>query len=40
MLREEAVSGGSPLNFLSAVQSIEQVSDAYERALKSGQLEV
>ena len=40
MLREEAVSGGSPLNFLSAVQTIDQVADAYERALKNGQLEV
>ncbi|MEM9041747.1 MAG: SDR family oxidoreductase [Actinomycetota bacterium] len=40
MLREEAASGGSALNFLGEVQSIDDVADAYERALDSGKLEL
>lgn len=39
MLREEAASGGSPLNFIGEVQSIDDVADAYERALDTGKLE-
>ena len=39
MLREEAASGGSTLNFIGEVQSIDDVADAYERALDTGKLE-
>lgn len=39
MLRHEAKSGGSPLNFVGAVQSIDRVAGAFERALDSGRLE-
>lgn len=40
MLRLEAEHGGSALNFVSEPQTVQQVGDAFERALKSGQLEV
>jgi short-subunit dehydrogenase len=40
MLRREAVEGGSALNFLGSVLSVERVADAYERALDSGTLEI
>lgn len=39
MLREEAASGGSPLNFVGDVTSIDDVADTYERALDTGKLE-
>ena len=39
MLREEAASGGSPLNFVGEVKSINDVADVYERALDTGKLE-
>ena len=39
MLREEAVSGGSPLNFVGEVKTIDDVADLYERALDTGKLE-
>ncbi len=39
MLRQEATGGGSALNFLGAVQSIDAVADAYERALEHHRLE-
>lgn len=39
MLREEAASGGSALNFVSEVKSIADVADAYDRALDTGKLE-
>ncbi len=40
MLRHEAQSGGSALNFLSAVKSVDDVADAYERALDKPKLEI
>lgn len=40
MLREEAASGGSPLNFVGAVRSVDDVADAYERAIDTGKLEL
>ena len=39
MLREEAASGGSPLNFVGEVKTIAEVADVYERALDTGKLE-
>ena len=39
MLREEAASGGSALNFIGDVQTVDDVADAYERALDDGKLE-
>lgn len=39
MLRQEAASGGSALNFVGEVKSIDDVADAYERALDTGKLE-
>lgn len=39
MLREEAASGGSALNFVGAVKTIDDVADAYDRALDTGKLE-
>ncbi len=39
MLREEAASGGSALNFVGEVKSINEVGDVYERALDTGKLE-
>ncbi len=40
MLLEEARHGGSPLNFVGAVQSIKAVADAYERSIDKRKLEV
>lgn len=40
MLRLEAEHGGSALNFVSEPQTVQQVGDAFERALSSGKLEV
>ena len=40
MLLEEARHGGSPLNFVGAVQSIKSVADAYERSIDKRKLEV
>lgn len=40
MLLEEARHGGSPLNFVGAVQSIKSVVDAYERSIDKRKLEV
>lgn len=39
MLRHEAVSGGSPLNFLSEPKTVEDVADAFTKTLRTGQLE-
>ena len=39
MLQHEARSGGSTLNFLSAVKTVDDVADAYERALDKPKLE-
>ena len=39
MLLKEAEGGGSPLNFFGAVRSIDEVADAYERAIESHRLE-
>jgi len=39
MLRHEAVSGGSPLNFLGEPKTVEDVADAFMKTLKTGQLE-
>ncbi len=39
MLREEASSGGSALNFVGDVKSIVDVADVYEKALDRGKLE-
>ena len=39
MLQHEARSGGSALNFLSAVKTVDDVADAYERALDKPKLE-
>lgn len=39
MLREEAITGGSPLNFLGKVWTVSDVADAYERAFDRGTLE-
>ena len=39
MLRHEAVSGGSALNFLNEPQPVEAVADAFMKTLKTGQLE-
>ena len=39
MLRHEARAGGSTLNFLSAVKTVDDVADAYERALDKPKLE-
>jgi short-subunit dehydrogenase len=39
MLRREAVSGGSSLNFLGAPKTVDDVADAFMKTLKSGQLE-
>jgi len=40
MLRHEASSGGSPLNFVGSVHTSDTVADAYERALDAGKLEI
>ena len=40
MLQHEARSGGSALNFLSAVKTVDDVADAYERALARPKLEI
>ena len=40
MLRHEAEQGGSALNFVSEPQTVQVVGDAFERALKTGKLEV
>ena len=39
LLRHEAASGGSALNFLSRVRTVDDVADAYERALDRPRLE-
>ena len=39
MLQHEARSGGSALNFLSAVRTVDDVADAYERAFDKPKLE-
>ena len=39
MLLKEAEGGGSPLNFFGAVRSIDEVADAYERAIEIHRLE-
>ena len=39
MLQHEARAGGSALNFLSAVRTVDDVADAYERALDKPKLE-
>ncbi|MEM8620892.1 MAG: SDR family oxidoreductase [Actinomycetota bacterium] len=39
MLRQEAADGGSALNFVGAVLTVDDVADAYERALDRGRLE-
>jgi len=39
MLRHEAVSGGSPLNFLGEPKTVEDVADVFMKTLKTGQLE-
>ena len=40
MLQHEARSGGSALNFVSAVKTVDDVADAYERALAKPKLEI
>ena len=40
MLQHEARSGGSALNFLSAVKTVDDVADAYEKALDNPKLEI
>ena len=40
MLQHEARAGGSALNFLSAVRTVEDVANAYERALDKPKLEI
>lgn len=40
MLLKEAQDGGSPLNFVGAVQSIDDVVDAYEKSFDKRRLEV
>ena len=40
MLQHEARAGGSALNFLSAVKTVDDVADAYERALAKPKLEI
>jgi len=40
MLRFEARSGGSALNFLSKIHEVDEVADALEKALDKGRLEV
>jgi len=40
MLRHEARNGGSPLNFVGDVLSVDDIADAYEKALDTGRLEV
>lgn len=40
MLRHEARNGGSPLNFVGEVLSVDDIADAYEKALDTGRLEV
>ncbi len=40
MLRYEATSGGSALNFLSKVHDVDEVADAFEKALDTGRLEI
>ena len=40
MLRHEAQSDGSALNFLSKVLTVDDVADAYERALDKPKLEI
>jgi len=40
MLRYEATSGGSALNFLSKIHDVDKVADAFEKALDTGRLEI
>ena len=40
MLRFEARCGGSALNFLSEIHDVDEVADAFERALDKGRLEI
>ncbi len=40
MLRYEATNGGSALNFLSKIHDVEEVADAFEKALDTGRLEI
>jgi len=40
MLRFEARSGGSALNFLSKIHDVDEVADAFEKALDKGRLEI
>ncbi|MEM9134500.1 MAG: SDR family oxidoreductase [Actinomycetota bacterium] len=40
MLRHEARNGGSPLNFVGDVLTVDAIADAYEKALDTGRLEV
>ena len=39
MLRYEATHGGSPLNFVGKVKTVQDIGDAVERALRTGKLE-
>jgi len=40
MLRYEATNGGSALNFLSKIHDVDEVADAFEKALDTGRLEI
>ncbi len=40
MLRYEARSGGSALNFLGKIHKVDEVADAFEKALDTGRLEI
>ncbi len=40
MLHFEARNNGSPLNFVSTPQTIEQIGDAFDKAMKSGKVEI
>ncbi|MCA0331834.1 MAG: short-chain dehydrogenase, partial [Actinobacteria bacterium] len=39
MLRYEATHGGSPLNFVGKVKTVQDIGDAVDRALRTGKLE-
>ena len=39
MLRYEATHGGSPLNFVGKVKTVQDIGDAVEKALRTGKLE-
>lgn len=40
MLRHEALHGGSVLNFVGSISSVDQVADAVDRVMRTGRAEV